>query len=81
LGRGDHPDAGLGQQLRRGSHHQLLELGFQVRGLGLEEQRLAGAGAQRADRGAVLGAVGGDGAQSRAALELGVGAQPAEVLT
>jgi hypothetical protein len=54
LGGADHADARLGQQLGHEPDHELLELGLQVVGLGLQRERAPGGTAQAGDGRAML---------------------------
>ncbi|GEL18363.1 hypothetical protein PA7_22000 [Pseudonocardia asaccharolytica DSM 44247 = NBRC 16224] len=80
LGGGDGTDAGQLEQAGTGRGDELFEFGFVFGGLGFEHQRAAGHGADRADGGAVLDAVAGQGAQPGAAVKLLVGGAAAQLL-
>ena len=80
LGGGDGADSGPVEQFGANGGDKLFELGFVFGGFGFQEQGATGDGSDRADGGAVLDAVAGQGAQPRAAVELLVGAAPAQLL-
>jgi hypothetical protein len=58
----DHAHARLGQQLGHEPDHELLELGLQVVGLGLQRERTPGGTAQAGDGRAMLDRLAGAGA-------------------
>lgn len=80
LGGGDDSDTGQGEQFRCGCGDELVELVFQVAGLGFEEQCLPGAGAQRADGAAMFDVVLRQRPEAGAAVELGVGRAAPELV-